>query len=261
MGLRALLFDVDGTLADTEDAHRLAFNAAFREAGLEWDWSVSLYRDLLKVTGGKERIRYFVELYEPALASETERLDRLVAGLHQAKTRHYTEAVSRGEVGLRPGVLRLLEEARGQGLVLAIATTTSMENVEALLSSAIGEGAAYLFSEIGAGDVVGAKKPAPDIYQRVLERLALTPDECVALEDSDNGLRSALAAGIRAVVITTNDYTHGQDFEGASLVVDQLGDPGSPCNVYAGPALAEGFVAVDDLRRLNEARRRGREKR
>jgi beta-phosphoglucomutase-like phosphatase (HAD superfamily) len=143
-----------------------------------------------------------------------------------------------------------LREARAQGLRLAIATTTSLPNVTSLLSSTLGAQGAGWFAIIGAGDVVAAKKPAPDIYQWTLERLGLSGEHCLAFEDSDNGLRSALGAGIRATVVTVNEYTADQDFTGAALVVDHLGDPGQPCTVLQGRLEGEGLIQVDDLRRL-----------
>jgi HAD superfamily hydrolase (TIGR01509 family) len=218
--LKGLLFDVDGTLADTErDGHRVAFNRAFREAGLPWEWDVATYGDLLRVTGGKERIRYFLE--------RNPRLDRLeddvIAELHAAKTRHYTRLVARGRVPLRPGVARLIGEARAARLPIGIATTTSPQNVTALLEAVFGPGAAHWFDVIAAGDVVPEKKPAPDVYTYAIERLGLPAADVLAIEDSENGLRSAHAAGL-PVVVTVNDYTRDQRFDGALAVLDDLGD-------------------------------------
>jgi HAD superfamily hydrolase (TIGR01509 family) len=225
--LKALLFDVDGTLADTErDGHRPAFNAAFREFGLDWDWEVDLYGQLLAVTGGKERIRFYVDSFRPEEARPAD-FDDLVVELHRAKTRHYTRLLADGGIPLRPGVRRLLDEAREAGLTLAVATTTTPENVTALLRHSLPEDGPEWFDLIAAGDIVPAKKPAPDIYLWALERLGLAPEECLAFEDSDNGLRAALGAGLRTVV-TVNDYTRGHDFSGALAVLSDLGEPGAP---------------------------------
>ncbi|MBI3545441.1 MAG: HAD family hydrolase [Gammaproteobacteria bacterium] len=236
MNLQALIFDVDGTLADTErDGHRVAFNAAFKEAGLDWHWHVDLYGELLAVTGGKERMHHYIERYRPDYKKPAD-FDALVARLHAAKTQHYTALLARGGIPLRPGVWRLLEEARRHGMRLAIATTTTPANVSALLRHALSPAAESWFEIIGAGDVVAAKKPAPDIYHYVLEHLQLAPAQCLAFEDSENGLRAAQAARLRTV-ITINDYTRTHDFSGAALVLDHLGEADQPFNVLAGPAV------------------------
>ncbi len=170
--LEALIFDVDGTLADTErDGHRIAFNRAFAEAGLDWGWSVELYGKLLSVTGGKERILHYIDRYRPEFRRPAD-LSKFVADLHAAKTRHYVRLLEEGGIPLRPGVKRLLGEARDAGLRLAIATTTTPENVTALLDANLPRGASR-FEVIGAGDIVPAKKPAPDIYDYVLRELGL----------------------------------------------------------------------------------------
>jgi len=243
MTLKALIFDVDGTLADTErDGHRVAFNQAFVEAGLDWRWDVTLYGELLTVTGGKERMRYYIDRHRPDYRKPAD-FDALVARLHAAKTRHYTALLGRGGIPLRPGVRRLLEEARTRGVRLAIATTTTPDNVSALLHHAVSPEASSWFEVIGAGDVVAAKKPAPDIYYYVLERLRLAPAHCMAFEDSENGLRAALAAGLKTV-ITVNDYTRAHDFHDAALVLDHLGESGRPFQVLSGYAV-NGITCLD----------------
>ncbi len=249
--LKALLFDVDGTLADTErDGHRVAFNRAFADAGLDWSWDVELYGRLLEVTGGKERIRHFINTCNPELP-EVEDLPTFIADLRQAKTAYYTQALRGGAIPLRPGILRLLQEAHSAGMTLGIATTTTPANVNALLEFSIGPEALGWFDVIAAGDVVPAKKPAPDIYTHAMQELGLTPADCMAFEDSVNGVRSVLDAGIETLVVTVNDYTAGQDFNGATVVLDGLGDPGMPCRKLDGAPSIPEYLNLEFLRSLH----------
>jgi HAD superfamily hydrolase (TIGR01509 family) len=217
---RAIIFDVDGTLAETEEIHRKAFNRAFREAGLSWSWDQGLYRELLAVTGGKERIRHFIEDHGAGGAPEEDR-DPFIRALHAEKTRAYMRMVSGGEMELRPGVRELIEAARRHGYRLAIATTTTPANVDALLQEAFGDAGHGLFAVICAGDSVASKKPAPDVYLRTLEELGLPAANCLAVEDSRNGLLAARAAGIETIV-TPSIYTRGENFDEAALVIQDL---------------------------------------
>lgn len=250
MTLKALIFDVDGTLADTErDGHRPAFNQAFAELGLDWFWDEALYGELLAVTGGKERIKYYVsDFLSPEMRPKD--VDQLAADVHRVKTRCYTELVAKGALPLRPGVRRLLEEARGAGLRLAVATTTTPANVTALLEHSLGEGTEAWFEVIAAGDIVPAKKPAPDIYQWALDALKLAPEECMAFEDSGNGIRASLGAGIPTVV-SVNGYTAEDEFKGALVVLSDLGEPDSPCRVLQGDLKGKSYVDVDLLRSMS----------
>jgi beta-phosphoglucomutase-like phosphatase (HAD superfamily) len=221
--LRALVWDVDGTLAETEhDGHRIAFNQAFADDGLGWHWDEALYRELLATTGGKERMRGWWQRVDPAAAAAPEAAAR-IARLHARKTAFYVDLVARGAVQLRPGVARLLHASREAGITLAIATTTSPDNVQALLQATLGADSPGWFACIGAGDVVPAKKPAPDIYHWVLQRLGLAAADCLALEDSAPGSAAAVAAGLPTVV-TRSRYTLADRLPPSPLLRADLAD-------------------------------------
>lgn len=239
--LKALIFDVDGTIADTEQhGHRVAFNLAFAETGWDWDWSVPLYGELLTVAGGKERIRFYLDQYHPNFQPSKD-LDEFIANLHKIKTQHYQKLVAKGEIPLRPGVKRLLAEAKREGIRLAIATTAALPNVTALLETNLGSDSLSWFEVIAAGDIVPAKKPAPDIYYYVLREMGLQASDCLVIEDSDQGLKAAKAAGLNTI-ITLNDYTQNHDFSDAILVLNHLGEPDQAFNVLAGDAGNASYV-------------------
>lgn len=216
--IKALIFDVDGTLAETEEAHRAAFNTTFQAWGLDWNWRREDYAWLLKTTGGKERMHRF----QQDLPNDARRLsDAEIAALHKDKTQAYADILARGELALRPGVAALIAAARAAGVRLAVATTTNTPNVEALTQCCWGKPAAQVFEVVAAGDMVQAKKPAPDVFDLALQRLDLSPDQCLAFEDSRNGVLSARGAGLR-VVATPSAYTADDDFSAAEWVIPDL---------------------------------------
>jgi beta-phosphoglucomutase-like phosphatase (HAD superfamily) len=216
--LKALIFDVDGTLADTESAHCAAFNLAFEELGLDWYWDDALYTELLEISGGKERIRhYWTQMNKDVKALDGQAMDETIARIHELKTAYYEAAVNSGSVVLRPGVLALIDEALKEGLYLAIATTTSPVNIAALLRTAMGPDWRHNFMAIGDASSAPIKKPHPQVYLQMLQALKLKADECLAFEDSGNGLRAATAAGLRTIITPTR-YTAHHDF-GAALRV------------------------------------------
>jgi beta-phosphoglucomutase-like phosphatase (HAD superfamily) len=220
--LSALIFDVDGTLADTESAHLAAFNQAFAEFGLAWHWDEVLYTELLNISGGKERIAHYWQTMEPNLREVGGMaMQDTINRLHELKTAAYEEAVNSGAVVLRPGVLRLMDEALAQGLQMAIATTTSPVNIAALMRRVMGPAWRHNFAAIGDASSAPIKKPHPQVYQQMLAALQLKPDACLAFEDSSNGLRAATAAGL-ATIITPTRYTAHHDFGAALRVLPDL---------------------------------------
>ena len=228
--LQGLIFDVDGTLANTErDGHRVAFNRAFSELNLDWNWSVEFYGELLKVAGGKERVQYFLHQYQPEFI-DAQSIDDFAAKVHKFKTKYYLQLLRDGVISLRPGTKRLIEEARNADIKLAIATTSALPNVIALLEKFLD---LDWFEIIAAGDIVAAKKPAPDIYNYVVDKLKLPVSNLLVIEDSDNGLIAAKAVGLKTIV-TVNNYTTQQDFRQADLVISDLGEPDQFCQVKQG---------------------------
>ena len=221
--LKALIFDCDGVLVDTErDGHRVAFNRAFREKGLADEWDVALYKELLKIAGGKERMRsYFDSHGWPAGTGDR---DGFIQELHRLKTDMFMAIVASGELPLRPGVARLVDEAIRAGVGLAVCSTSNERAVHLVLETMLGLERKARFSAVLAGDVVSKKKPDPEIYTLALKTLNLPAESCIVVEDSRNGFLAARAAGIRCLV-TTNGYTEDEDFSGADLVVPELGDP------------------------------------
>lgn len=220
--LRALIFDVDGTLADTEEAHRQAFNHAFAQEGLGWHWDVPLYTRLLAISGGRERMAHYWREVHPHVKD----IDGLALGhrldrLHELKTAAYEQAVRDGLVSMRPGVLPMFEAAAQAGLRLAIATTTSPVNIAALLRSALGLDWARHFQVVEDASTAPRKKPHPQVYAQTLARLGLPAGEALAFEDSANGLAAARAAAL-PVVITPNGFTAHHDFTGALQVLPSL---------------------------------------
>ena len=221
--MKGIIFDCDGVLADTErDGHRVAFNKAFAAKGLPIEWSVELYGELLKVTGGKERMKHYFDNYGwPADIADK---DAVIKELHKLKTDYFMEIIESGQLPLRPGVARFVDEAIAANIVLAICSTSAERAVNLVVEVLLGPVRKAHFSAILAGDVVSRKKPDPEIYNLASERLSLESSECVVVEDTRVGLLAAKAAGMNCI-ITTNGYSKDEDFTGADLVVSELGDP------------------------------------
>jgi HAD superfamily hydrolase (TIGR01509 family) len=222
--LRALIWDVDGTVAETElDGHRVAFNLAFEAAGLRWHWDMPTYGRLLEVTGGRERLLAFMSGRADAPGTASGR-DALARELHRHKNALYAERLERHGIAARPGVRRLMAECEREGVALAVATTTSRSNVDALFASLFGAGWQARFAAVVCAEDAPAKKPDPQAYRLALRRLRLAPQEALAIEDSPNGLQAALAAGLRCG-ITRSQYFVDADFAGAAWVRDDLESP------------------------------------
>jgi HAD superfamily hydrolase (TIGR01509 family) len=247
-----LIFDCDGVLADTErHGHLPAFNQTFREFGLPVQWSEEDYAIKLKIGGGKERMGSLLTeefLARAKLPREPERLAAEVARWHKRKTQLYTERVLAGELPPRPGIRRLISDALAAGWRLAVASTSARESVAAVLNVAAGPELAPRFSGVFAGDVVPRKKPAPDIYLLALQQLGAEPSDTLVIEDSQNGLEAASAAGL-CCVVTVNGYTQHECFDGAALVVSHLGDPGLPLTVLESRSQVRpsGMLKLADL--------------
>ncbi len=246
--LQGLIFDVDGTLADTEEIHRQAFNQTFRRFDLPWDWTPALYEKLLVISGGQERITRFAREVSPTLAARADFPD-FVRELHSAKTAGYAALLQSGRICLRPGIERLLHAARGQGVMLGIATSSAWSNLKALLDNNLPPEWPTWFAAIETCDTVIEKKPSPAVYLAVLRRLGLAPHRCLALEDTENGLKAARAANL-ATVITVHQFTCREAFVGAAVVLDGLGDPGHPMSVMRGAGCVRRYVDLPYLEAL-----------
>lgn len=236
--IKAIIFDCDGVLVDTErDGHRVGFNRAFKAMGIDAEWSVELYAKLLLVAGGKERMRaYFDEYGWPAGTDTDEAKDALILALHKTKTQITSDLVSEGSMPIRPGILRIIDEAIANDVKLGVCTTSNAKFIDAVLDL-MGPQRKAKFAFVHAGDVVKKKKPDPEIYELAKQSLGLPVDECIVVEDSRNGLLAATGAGL-PVIITTSTYTIDEDFSEAARVVPELGDAPNP------------IVTLDDLNKL-----------
>ena len=259
---KALIFDCDGVLADTErDGHLVAFNQMWREKGVNWQWSLAQYAEKVKIGGGKERMFSlgqdddFRAVYNVPASQDA--WWETVANWHKRKSEIYKELIASGAMPGRPGVKRLAEAALAQGWTLAVCSTSALSSVEAVLQHVMGDETAGKFAGVFAGDMVKAKKPAPDVYNLAVEKLSLNPADCVVVEDSRNGLLAAVAAGMTCVV-TSNQLTQNEDFSEAAIVLSSLGDPdGEQTEVVQNRTEANptGFFSVNDLEQVLASRK------
>jgi HAD superfamily hydrolase (TIGR01509 family) len=238
--MKALIFDCDGVFADTERyGHLPAFNRTFQEFGLPVHWSEEEYGIKLKIAGGKERMSSFLTpefVAKVGLPTDPETQKARVANWHRFKTQTYKEMIREGHLPGRPGVRRIVQEAKDAGWTLAVASTSAEESVRGVLEYVVGKDLAANFLVL-AGDIVPKKKPAPDIYLLALEKLGVSPNDSLIVEDSRNGLLAAIAAGVRCLV-TLSSYTWEEDMSEALLVVSDLGEPGTPMQIVANRSKA-----------------------
>jgi HAD superfamily hydrolase (TIGR01509 family) len=247
MSLEALIFDLDGTLVDTEELHRRAFNQAFQEFDLGWNWGLDLYADLLAVSGGADRIGHYIDRLALSPAEKVE-LRRLVPALHRAKTRILGELIAAGTARPRAGVARLLREARAAGLRVGVVASSAAANAWPLLTAALGPDLATGVTALVSAEQVARRKPAPDLYELALASLRVPAGACVALEDSANGVAAAKAAGLYTVA-TPSRWTIRQDFARADLLIPSLGDPETPLGPEAERVLGAPWLDLALLRR------------
>ena len=218
MELKAIIFDVDGTLAETEELHRVAFNKTFKKLKMEWYWDARMYGKLLKISGGKERISHYMNLLPP---KEVKLSKEQIEFIHKEKTDLYSKSLVAEKIKLRPGVAAVIEEAKRRNIKLAIATATSFINVENLIASAWDSAINDIFDAIATGDEISENKPSPEVYYLVLKRLCIKAEHCIAIEDSLNGLMSAKGAGLKTIIVPSF-YTKGEDFSLAEAVLTSL---------------------------------------
>lgn len=252
----ALIFDVDGTLAETERfGHRVAFNQAFAAAGLDWFWDEESYGRLLEIPGGRERILAFIKQLPEAIRPQGS-AEELALRLHRSKNQRYRQLLGDNRIELRPGVARLMVEARHAGIRLGICSTGGQESVLPLLRATLGPDAEDWFAAISLQDGTTPSKPSPDLYLRALSELKLAPADCIAIEDSAIGVRAAAAAGI-PVIACYNDYSENQDLGPAIAEVDGFGTSTVPVRTRRGTPPADGLINVAALQCWSfESRRR-----
>ncbi len=248
MELRGIIFDVDGTLADTEELHRLAFNKAFSDFDLDWHWSEQQYYDILSISGGKERFKYCLD-NDLELKDQIKDVPGFIIDLHRCKSEHYQNLLRSDELQLRSGVERLISEAIDEDISLGIATSSSTDNFNTLVEQTLSVDPNEIFKTIVTCDVVSDKKPCPVVYQCAMSGLGLTPEVCVAIEDTSNGNEAAINAGITSI-ITTHAYTKDNDFNGASLVIDKLGETNEPFTSSQGETYGKQMVDVELIQKI-----------
>tara|TARA_B100000989_G_C19414146_1_gene415687 strand:+ start:63 stop:821 length:759 start_codon:yes stop_codon:yes gene_type:complete len=251
MNLSAVLFDVGGTIAESEEIHRISFNEAFKEYGLSWYWDEAIYKELICVGGGKERINYYIKRAWPEMLKQ-KNFSNYVNTLHRLKSQIYVELMNDMKIKARPGVLRLLNELREAKIRLAIVSDTLEQNLINLFKKGLDIDPIEWFEVIAHGDCVDYKKPAPDLYMWALEKLQLHPDACLAIEDAPRGMISAHEAGLK-VIITPSKYTKEEKFDLANIVISDLGEPNIPFKLLKGQCYKKEFVDLEVLEMIHSS--------
>ena len=215
--LKAVIFGAIGTIAETSDLQRQAFNAAFTAAGLDWNWNAQTYHDLLKINGGQNRLK----AYRDADSARSGVSDTAIAALHTAKTKHYVAILENTPLRPRAGVVELIKACRNEQIEVAFCTSTSIENVEGIGAALSGLLPFDQFTTIVTRDKIDRPKPAPDAYVYCLQQLGLTADEVIAIEDTPASITAAKTAGIMTIA-TPGETTSDQDFAAADEIVPNL---------------------------------------
>ncbi len=249
--LQAILIDMEGSIVESEEIHRRAFNAAFRECGMAWHWDRAIYKQLLSIAGGLERLKHYITRTAPDIMKRPDGFSFLDS-MHKAKNIAYAQLVEREGVSPRPGVERLLTEARRRDIKLAVVTSATLETVHTVIGKALGDDALQWFEVIADGGKVPAKKPAPDIYIWATEEMGVPVSACLSFEDTPRGVKGSMAAGVPAVA-TVSSYTYDEDFDGALAVISHLGNPDQPFKMLAGSAFGADYVTVDLLRKWHRS--------
>ena len=251
MKLNAILFDVGGTIAESEEIHRVSFNEAFKEFGLNWYWDEAIYRELVFIGGGKERIKHYITRAWPEMLKQ-KNLTKYIESVHKIKGQIYEEFLNDSQLKARPGIIRLLKELKNEKIRLAIVSDTTEANLINLFKKGLGINPIEWFEILAHGGCTIQKKPSPDIYLWTLERLKLPPESCLAIEDAPRGVDSAIDAGLK-VLVTPSIYTLEEKFEKSSLLLSHLGEPEEPFNVIKGDAFGHSFVDLDLLKKIHES--------
>ena len=248
MELSAVLFDVDGTFAETEDYHRKSFNESFKEFGLDWFWDEAIYKELINIGGGKERIMYHLKKAWPEMLGY-KNLSNYIDSIHKIKNEIYEDYIKESKIETRPGVIRLIKELKKNKIKVALVSSTSEINLINLFKLGLKIEADKYFDLIAHGDCTRLKKPSSEIYEWALEKLQLPPDACISIEDSPRGLESSFGANIKTI-ITPSKLTKDEDFKGAKLVVSDLGEPKVPFKKISGNNFDYNYVSVGLLKKI-----------